>query len=120
MNEGINEVTEMSKIMTAANLPPVIMQYYNPLLLDHLNFLLSKVEMEIIPLANRKIKPEHTGRRKQFDKLLKEYREEYERKKIEQVKYRAAIKEKAKKRPGLSNAGGTYVFARMDTKEHHK
>lgn len=102
-------------IKTVCCLPPPIQQYFNPLLLmEGHDRKKHYVENKIIPLSLKKIRSQDVGKRRQFDKQLKEFYQVYERKKIEKANYDAKIKEAAKKRPSLPATGGTCRFTRME------
>jgi predicted methyltransferase MtxX (methanogen marker protein 4) len=75
---------------------------------------------ELITFSKKKIRIQDVGRQRDFDRLLKEYEELYERKKTEEVEYNAACEEKAKKRPHISNTGGIIRFSRMESKERNE
>lgn len=100
-------------ITTTTSIPPQIVQYFNRYLLDPLYGSLRDLEDRLIPIANKKIRACDTGKRKEFDKLLKEYRETYERKKAEEAHYNAEINEKIKKRPSFPTTGKTMRFERV-------
>lgn len=92
----------------------MIKQQFNRHLLDPLYGFYMDVIEKLVPFANRKIRPQDVGKRREFDKLLKEYKETYERKKIEKANYEAEIKEKIKKVPRIPSTGETVRFKRME------
>ncbi len=104
----------MTVITTLNALPPFILQHFNSYLLDPLLAMKMNVENKIIPLSKRKIREKDTGKKKEFEKLLKEYQETYERKKIEEEEYKTKI-ENAKKRPSIHLTAGTTRFTRLQT-----
>ena len=105
-----------NEITTIVSFPPPILQYFDPyLLLDYIERLLRRVQTIIIPKSAKKIRLQDVGKRRDFDKLLIEFHEVYERKTIEKAEYKAKIKEKAQKRPHIPNSGGVMRFKRMDT-----
>lgn len=69
-------------INTVTNLPPQILQKFNRFMLDPLYGIIMHIKENIVPLADKKIRPQDIGRRKEFDRLLKQAEEIYERKKI--------------------------------------
>ena len=103
----------MPIITTSACLPPLISFGFSTYLLDPLFGMKVRVEETIIPLSLKKIRSQDVGKRKEFDKLLKEYQEVYGRKKNEEAEYKAKIKEAAEKRPRFPNAGSTMRFKRF-------
>lgn len=98
-------------IQTITILPPQITTQFDEMLLDPLYGLWKRFEDKIKPLY-RKIRSQDVGKRKEFDKLTKEFEELYERKKIEKADYEAKIKN-AKKRPSIQNTGRTMRFTRF-------
>lgn len=97
---------------TTTNTTPRIEQRFNPdLLLDALGHIERKSN-KIITLSIKKIREKDVGKKKEFEKLLKEFKEIYERKKIKKAEYDATIKNLVAKRPCIPNAGGTVYFRR--------
>ncbi len=74
------------------------------------------MQEKIIPKSDKKIRPQDTKRRRIFGALLKEFYEEYERKKKEEDDYKAKVKA-AKKRPHFPDTGRTCSFKRFQPKE---
>ena len=100
-------------VTTNVHLPPNIVQKYNPLLLmNYFQRVKWRVDNVILPLSSKKIRPEDVGKRREFDKLMKEFEEVYGRKEAEEADYKEKIKEKGK-RPCLPIAGATISFKRM-------
>lgn len=106
----------MTKTITCT--APQISTPFNPyLLLDFLGRLDRRLRKEIIPKAHKKIRVQDTGKQRKFNSLIKNFMEIYERKKAEEVIYKAKVKEAQQKIPNLSPAGSTIRFRRMDTGE---
>jgi hypothetical protein len=103
----------MKKGKTTTILPPPITTYFSPYLLDPLLGSLIYVEKTLIPLSLKKIRIQDTGKRKQFDELLKKYRETYEWKKAEEAEYNQKIKEAVQKRPSLHSTKKPMQFTRF-------
>ncbi len=97
--------------------PPIQQSFSTDLLLDFWEKVVKRVYTKIIPLSNRKIRAQDTGKRKQFDAVLKEFIKEHERKKIEKVEYETKTKEAIEKRPRIPNTGGTFRFSRIIREE---
>ena len=104
-------------ITTISTLPPQITQQFNRWLLDQLGAILHHVKTVIIPLSNRKIRECDMGKRREFDKLLKEFYEVYESKQNEKTEYEAEIKEKTKKGSGFPVTGKTVRFKKIQREE---
>lgn len=101
-------------ITTVVNLPPLIIQHYNEYFLRDLpDRLMLRVEEQIKILAVKKIRAQDIGKKRDFDNLLKQFYEVYERKKIEKAIYDAEIKEKREKVPRISATEGTMHFRRI-------
>jgi hypothetical protein len=101
---------------TSGSLPAQLRQYFDPFMLfDGLQRCEWKVKNKIIPNSHKKIRAQDVRKKREFDKLLKEFYEEYGRKKIEKDNYDAEIKEKIQKRPHLSNQGGIMRFKKMES-----
>ncbi len=102
-------------MITTSSLPPPIELGFDPrFLYGFLKYKKYRLEEEIIPLSIRKIRDIDTGKRREFDKLLKEFKEEYERKKAEEAEYEAKIEEALQKRPHISASSGVRRFKKMD------
>jgi predicted transcriptional regulator len=100
------------KTTTISSIPPQIIQSFNKkLLMSIIEISKETVESEIIRLYYKKIvlRPKNSGKRKEFDKLIKEYYEEYERKKTQEEKYKAKIKD-SQQRSSISNSSSTMRF----------
>lgn len=96
---------------TTTNTPPRIEQRFNPdLLLDPLGLIKRKLD-KIIALSIKKIREKDVGKKREFEKLLKEFEEIYERKKIKKAEYDETVKNLAK-RSFIQNSGGTVYFRR--------
>ncbi len=93
--------------------PPISQRFDGNLLRSTLQRILHNVDKNIKPLAKKKIKGDHIGRRRQFIILLMKFNEAYERKKVEEINYQAEVKEKVKKRPYIPTTGGTCTFRRL-------
>jgi hypothetical protein len=93
-------------------LPPPILQFFDPFLLDPFYGMLRRVQDIIIPLAKKKIRPQDVGKRKEFELLKIKFMETYERKKVEEEEYKTEIKNSAK-RPTIPLTGGTVRFRRL-------
>ncbi len=85
------------------------------MLMTTLERLEHKVKSKIRPLALKKIKDHHVGRLKQYLEMLYKFMEVYERKKTEEADYKAKIREKIKKRPGLPASGSIMRFRKIHT-----
>jgi hypothetical protein len=95
-----------------ANLPPAIKYHFDPCLLyTTLERMHWRFNAKILPLSVRKIRPQDTGRRKQFDLLETKFKELYERKTKEEDAYQEKVKAMAPKRPNLYT-GQTIRFTR--------
>ena len=104
----------MTTIYTSCIAPPPISQIFDGrILMNTLQRILHKVETKIKPLAKKKLKEDHIGRKRQFIILLMKFNEAYERKKIEEADYQAAIKEKIKERSTISASSGTCMFRQI-------
>lgn len=102
---------------TIINLPAMIRQNFDPLLwLDDIERYRWIVDNKIVPKRNKQIRSQDVGRARDFKKLLEEFEEIYERKKIEKAEYDAKI-QKAKKRRDLSITSGTCQFKRYKSFE---
>lgn len=101
----------MPTIITSA-FPPMVKQSFNPYLLDPLMGMFMHINNKIIPLADKKLKIQDVGKKREMEKLIKEFKEVYERKKIEEEEYKAKIKN-AKKRSFIPNASETCTFKRL-------
>ena len=96
----------------------MIQQHFNKfLLMNWLERLSHRVETEIKPLAEKKLKQAHIGRRREFVILLMKFNEVYERKKAEEADYQAALKKKIEERPRFPASSGTMRFKRIQPKE---
>lgn len=103
--------------MTITTVVPIISTSFDPYLLDPMKGIKIRMEKIIIPLSIKKLRTQDVGKKRDFDKLLKQFYEVYERKKIEKEKYETKIKN-ASKRSGISSQGGTCQFRRFsDTKQ---
>ena len=100
-------------ITTTVCAPTTSIIFDGNLLMNTLQRLHHKLENRIKPLAKKKLKDDHVGRRRQFIILLMKFNEAYERKTIEEADYQAEIKEKIKKRPHISTTGSTATFRRL-------
>ncbi len=101
----------MSK--TISIIAPEIVQYFDRHLLGtFLDRIHHTVSNSIVPRANKKIRPQDVKKIRQFNALLNEFQEVYERKKIEEADYKAKVKEETKKRD-FQNAGQTSSFKKM-------
>jgi hypothetical protein len=98
-------------IQTITILPSQIRTRFDEMLLDPLYGLWKRFEDKIKPLR-RKIRFQDVGKRRDFDKLTREFEDLYERKKIEEEEYKAKIKN-AKKRPDIPVTGSTARFTRF-------
>lgn len=94
--------------------PPPVLTNFNPYLLDPLMGIRHHVEKHLCRLYRKKIRPQDVGKRKEFDKLMKEFYEVYGRKKIEEEEYKTAIKN-APERPRISSSGGVMCFKRFQS-----
>lgn len=100
------------KTTTISINPPEILCAFSPdLLMSPLYRNKKYVETKIARLQHRKIRLQDSGKRKEFDKLIKEYYEEYERKKTQEEKYTAKIKD-SPERPCVQNSSATIRFKR--------
>lgn len=97
---------------TTTILPPPIKQFFDPMLLDPLQGIKLTVENKIINLAKKKIRPQDVGKKREFERLLKQFYETYERKKIEETQYKEKIK-KADKRSSLPAASKARPFTKF-------
>ena len=104
-------------IKTISILAPPIRFDLDPFLLDPLLGMKRRLDNELIPRSKKKIREQDGGKRREFDKLLKEFEEVYERKKDEEVVYKARIKKAIEKRPHISATGRTVQFKRFQGKE---
>lgn len=105
-------------LTTINNLPPQIKQYFSPnLLMSYLERMMNDVLTEILPQAKKKFRPQDIGRRREFNILLSEFYQLYERKKAEEKAFKDEIKAKIKDRPHISDSGGTITFKRIPTKK---
>lgn len=92
----------------------MIMQTFNPLLLmTTLQRFKWRLDNQIMPLAKKKIKPEHAGRKKDFYYTLFLFECEYERKTAEEANYKAENKKKIEERPCIPTTGGVIKFKRI-------
>ncbi len=102
------------KIKTISIILPTINQNYNknllstplPSRLDYYHHAREK----IIELSKKKIRIQDIGKKRELEKLLKEFEEEYERKKIEKENYEREVKESKEKMPPCS---ATMCFKRF-------
>lgn len=100
-------------------IPPQILQYYNSALLstpyrvtpETFKSRLPKIVLKACMKYNLKC----PGKKKEFNKLLSEFLEVYERKKIEDEEYQAK-KQDQEKRSSLSATGNTIIFKRMEAR----
>jgi hypothetical protein len=91
-------------ITTVSMLPPAILQsFLQDLLLTCIERNKLYVEKKIARLQRRKIRPQDTGKKKEFQRLIKEYYKVYERKKAKEEKYKAKIKDSTKM-PSIPNS----------------
>lgn len=106
-------------MITTTILPPPIKQFFDPMLLDPLQGIKLTVENKIISLAKKKIRPQDRGKKREFERLLKQFYETYERKKIEETQYKEKIKA-ASKRPDFATASKTETFRKfqIETASH--
>lgn len=95
--------------------PPIVQNLNRKLLMSCLERINWDIQNTLIPKANKKIRTQDIGKKRKFDNLLAEFKEVYERKKIEEAEYKTKIKEKIEKRSNFSNTGQTCIFKRMDT-----
>ena len=98
---------------TITILPPKIIHRFNKILL--MNTLQRReydVYEKIIPMSLKRLRG-CPGRQQEFDKLLAEFREIYERKTIEEAVYQAEIKKKAQERSRFPVTGGLMRFKRL-------
>ena len=103
-------------MITRTITPPCIsFGFDGDLLMSTLQRMDKSFRTKICPLAERKIKPEHVGRRREFDKMKAEFEELYERKKAEEADYSAEISKKIKERPRFSASGKTMFFKRIQS-----
>jgi hypothetical protein len=100
----------MTKIVT--HIPPPINNHFDLYMLDPMLSIKTHVENVIIAKAKKKIRERDIGKKKQFDQLLFDFMETYERKKIEKNEYDAKIKEKTKKMRDFPTSGKTMCFER--------
>jgi hypothetical protein len=101
-------------VITTVNLPPLILQSFSSDLLsapvwNTLEYLENRMK-KIIEKASKKIRPQDTRKRKEFELLVKEFEELYERKKIEKDEY---DKKKKKRREEMLFVGSTMRFKRV-------
>lgn len=102
--------------ITTTTLPPKINTYFDPdLLMDYLQRMEKRVKNKIITLANKKIRVQDIGKKKEFIKLSIEFEEVYGRKNDEKEKFKKEIKEKIENMPNISNSSSTFRFKRMET-----
>ncbi len=99
---------------TISCLPPDILTSYDPYILDRLLGLKMHIKNYVEPLFLKKNRAQDAGKRKEFNKLLREFEEIYERKKIEEKEYHEKIKNSAK-RSCLPIAGPTCRFKRFQS-----
>jgi len=100
------------KSTTISIVAPKILSSFSPdLLISILDRNKKNVETKILKLQRIKIRTQDLGKRKEFDKLIKEYYEEYERKKTEEKNYETKIKD-AHERSRLSTSSSTVQFKR--------
>lgn len=106
------------KIITVSHVTPKIIQSFSPFLISTPIF--GTVEYydtrlkKILKLAEKKIRKQDIGKKREFDKLVKEYKEVYERTKIKEEE----LKEKNRNSPKesiMANTGKTCLFKRMET-----
>ena len=95
--------------------PPEIKQSLDKYLLDPLYGIYIQIKENLITLADKKIRKQDVGRRKVFDRLLKEYEEIYVRKKAEEADYNSKVKEAIEKMPCFPNVTKTMRFKRLET-----
>lgn len=93
--------------------PPPIIQKFNKYMLDPMLEIKDYVENVIIAKAKKKIRERDIGKKRQFDKLLFDFMETYERKKVEKDEYDEKIKEKTKEMRCISIRGSTTCFTRF-------
>ena len=106
-------------MITTTILPPPIQQHFNRyLLLSWPDQLKHKIKDEIFPLYNKKVRPQDTGKIRDYAILMKMFEEIYERKKIEEEEYKTKIKN-APKRPSIPTTGGTCRFRKVVTEEQN-
>ena len=106
----------MRMSITVSVLPPQIKQTFNKnLLMTYIERIKYDLETKIIPLSNKKIRPQDVGKRKQFESLKNKFMDTYERKKIAQLEYDAEKKKKAEEMPSFSTTETTRIFRHMDT-----
>ena len=89
----------------------MIQQYYDPYLLDPMRGIWMAV-CAIVNAAQKKLRPQDTGKRRAFDKLYQECVRAYEWKKIEKEEYEAKVK-KLVKVSSIPNAGKTTRLTRF-------
>jgi len=95
-------------------LPPMIMQSFScDLLMESWERIYERKYPKIKQIADKKIRKQDVGKRREFEKLEKQLAEAYERKKIEKVQHDKEVKEAIQKRPYLPNAGSTCKFTRF-------
>ena len=103
-------------INTILSLPPPIKTHFSTYLLDPFYDLWRRFEDEIKPRANQKIRPQDVGKRKEFEKLTKDFIEIYECKKDEKAQYDEKVKN-ATKRSSLPFTGSVARFKRFQPQE---
>lgn len=102
--------------ITSKILPPQIHQRFDPfLLMGFLERIYWNVMTNIDPLADKKIRERDIGRRREFDRLMQQFTEVYERKIKEEDDYQAAREEAFKKRSHIPTSSGTCKFKRMES-----
>ena len=101
------------KVTTTCIAPPEINLYYDSdLLLENWQRIYKRVKTRVIPLSERKIRSQDTGKRKDFDKLLQEFDKVYAEREIEKADYEAKKKEAYEKRPCFPTTSRPMQFRR--------
>ena len=104
------------KITTTSMLPPMILQWFDNMLLSPDKYKKSdsfKIRLDQIhEYASKKLPPKSHGKWKELYKLREKFWEEHERAMEKEEKYEAALKD-APKVPNISNAGVAIRFKRV-------
>lgn len=87
------------------------MRFDPHLLMTALQRMWYQFEKKILPLYNKKVRPQNVGKKKEFQYLSLKFLEQYERKTKEEDEYQEKVKAARKERPSLY-VGKTCRFSR--------
>ena len=102
----------MKTITVNTVIPPAVIESLDIMLLDPLLGMYRRFE-KLVVRAEKKIRAQDVGKRRDFDKMSRQFEEVYERKKAEEAEYKKSVKEASQKRPCLSATGSTLKFKRF-------